>query len=115
MTSLAASARTNFYIARQQFKSFFIKPTKSLEIAIYDAKYKDHRITTLPRHTEDEIKQAEVYFGSERTKIKFLETDYGYYVQPTQRHYKLQFEMFFGFGCGNMGYDPNRTIFVPKF
>ena len=47
--------------------------------------------------------------------MKYIETNYGFYIQPTERHYKFQFEDFFGFGCGNIGYDSNRTIFVSKF
>jgi hypothetical protein len=54
-------------------------------------------------------------FGSTDTPLKFAETDAGFYIQPTKRHYAAQFEDFFGFGCGNYGYDQTRTIYIPKY
>lgn len=53
-------------------------------------------------------------FGSTSTKLLISETPFGYYIQPTVPHYKFQFEDFFGFGPGNMGFHKGRTIFIPK-
>lgn len=53
-------------------------------------------------------------FGSTETTLLVAETKFGYYVQPTVPHYKFQFEDFFGFGLGNIGFHKGRTIFIPK-
>lgn len=48
------------------------------------------------------------------TTVLVSETSYGYFVKPTRHHFKSEFEIFFGFGCGNNGYSSERVIFVPK-
>lgn len=52
-------------------------------------------------------------FGSDHTTVNVQETNYGIFVSPTERHYKQQFESFFGFGCGNSGFSYDRTVFIP--
>jgi hypothetical protein len=46
-------------------------------------------------------------------KIAVMDTDHGFYVQPREPYFKLQFEELFGFGCGCLGFDTNKTIFIP--
>lgn len=53
-------------------------------------------------------------FSSEPATILVHETRNGFFVKPANRHFKFQFEQFFGFGTGNIGYDKDRTVFVPK-
>lgn len=56
-----------------------------------------------------------VHFGSDKiTKIKVYELWYGYYLQPTERVFKYQFEVLFLIGLGNYGYKDNLTLFIPK-
>ncbi len=55
-----------------------------------------------------------VKFSNETTTLKVLETCYGYYVKPTERHYKYDFENFFGFGPGCLGYNPNECVLIRK-
>jgi hypothetical protein len=54
-------------------------------------------------------------FGSDSTSIRYTETQFGYYIQPVKQHVNYQFEDFFGFGCGNLGYNKHRTIFIPRY
>jgi hypothetical protein len=61
-----------------------------------------------------EFKETTMKFMSNpNLKIAVLETDHGFYVQPRETYYKLQFEELFGFGSGCLGFDKNRTIFIP--
>jgi hypothetical protein len=53
-------------------------------------------------------------FASEPVDILVHETRNGFFIKPANRHFKFQFEQFFGFGAGNIGYDKDRTVFVPK-
>lgn len=53
-------------------------------------------------------------FGSTETTVMVSETQFGWYIKPTVPHYKYQFEDFFGFGHGNLGFHKGRTMFVPK-
>ena len=55
-----------------------------------------------------------VMFASDPYNVSVLETCTGYYVRPTGRHFKYQFEQFFGLGCGNWGYHEDLCTFVPK-
>lgn len=52
-------------------------------------------------------------FGKDDLKVAVLKSDYGYYIQPREPHYKYQFEDFFQFGPGNLGYSKERTVYVP--
>lgn len=36
-------------------------------------------------------------------------------IRPNGKCFKAQYEYFFRFGCGNVGYDPTRTILMPKY
>jgi hypothetical protein len=58
--------------------------------------------------------EKQMYFGSSLTTIRYLETAHGFFVQPTERHYKAQFEDFFGLDSGNLGYKNEKTVYVPK-
>lgn len=69
-------------------------------------------VQNVPHNCEAQMTQHK--FGDFVT-IKYYETTRGYYVQPTCKHYTRQFELFFGFGCMNEGYDDNKTIYVSKY
>lgn len=62
-------------------------------------------------------KWIEIYhsFGSKPIKLKYTEDAFYYYFKPTERYYVYQFEEFFGFGCGNIEFDKDRIIKIPKF
>jgi hypothetical protein len=53
------------------------------------------------------------FMSNPNLKIAVMDTDHGYYIQPREAYFKNQFEELFGFGCGCLGFDKNRTIFVP--
>lgn len=68
----------------------------------------------VPKNVEPKIIDN-VLFGSDKyTKIKVYDVWYGYYLQPTERVYKYDFEVLFGLGLGNDGYKDNLTLFIPK-
>lgn len=52
-------------------------------------------------------------FSSEGV-VMVKETTIGFFVKPGGKCFKSQFESFFDFDCCNMGYNPNRTVFIPK-
>lgn len=63
-----------------------------------------------------ECKKENILFGSDcKSDIKIYETWYGYFIQPSQRVYKYQFEQLFLIGYCNNGYKKDKTIFIPKF
>ena len=74
-----------------------------------------HREIVTPPSCSTDWNIIEWNFGSDRTHIRYVETQFGYYIQPVKRHFRHQFEDFFGFGCGNVGHDEKRTIFIPKY
>lgn len=59
--------------------------------------------------------EVPVVFASEPCRVKVLETWAGYYVMPTARHCKDQFERFLGIGAGNDGYRDDLCTFIPKY
>jgi hypothetical protein len=71
-----------------------------------------YRIIDVQAPESGGYKESLVSFGGALTSVKYLETSYGYFVKPMEHCYKAQFEYFFGFGAGNMGWDSNRTVFV---
>lgn len=52
-------------------------------------------------------------FGQTGLKIAVMKTEYGYFIHPIERCHKHQFEEFFGFGCGNIGFDEKRIVYLP--
>lgn len=74
----------------------------------------DKRIVDCCYNPKDGYTECEYTFASEPTTILVHETKNGFFVKPADRHFKFQFEQFFGFGAGNIGYDKDRTVFVPK-
>ena len=58
--------------------------------------------------------ETSVVFVSDPVNVRVYETIFGYYVKPVDMHFKYQFENFFGFGCGNVGFDKERTTYVLK-
>lgn len=94
-------------------KSFLIKNPKPFYEMLLSNHYSDTIIQPcyIPK---GKFKETNVdWFGKDDLKIAVMKTDYGYYIQPRERHYKMQFEEYFGFGSGNLGYDKNRTVYVP--
>jgi hypothetical protein len=81
---------------------------------LYSSKYLDNRIIFPCHIPEGEFKETTVEFMSKPDlKVAVMKTPYGFYVQPREPFYKYQFEEFFGFGCGNLGFDEKKTIFIP--
>lgn len=74
-----------------------------------------HREIVTPPLASSDWHIMEWSFGSDPSTIRYTETQFGYYIQPVKQHVNYQFENFFGFGCGNLGYDKYRTIFIPKY
>lgn len=85
-----------------------IRPLKS---AISNKNIRIYNVSQI----DGEYKEISISFGSDSTIVKYKESPYGYYVQPTKPHFKYGFEEFFGFGCGNYGFDENTTVFVGKY
>jgi hypothetical protein len=60
-------------------------------------------------------RKENILFGSDcKSDIKLYETSYGYFIQPTEKVYKYQFEELFLLGCCNYNYKKDKTIFIPK-
>lgn len=78
---------------------------------------KDNRIiaSDLPwKPSEDSYQPVKQGFGSTQTTVLVSETRLGWFIKPTQPHYKYQFEDYFGFGHCNTGYTGTRVIFAPR-
>ncbi len=63
---------------------------------------------------DGEYTAVSVNFSGEPTTLNVMETCYGYYVKPTERHYKYGFEDLFGLGAGCAGYNPNECVLIRK-
>lgn len=63
----------------------------------------------------DYINKEVSWFGREDLKIAVLETKYGFFIQPREKHLRFDFENFFQIGYGNSDYDINKTVYVPLF
>jgi hypothetical protein len=87
---------------------------RTVEEAIYNSD-ETHivRGVTPPTATTKAV-LTNVHFGSGSTTVRYWETACGYYIQPTGKYYKSQFELFFGFGIGNAYFDADKTVYVPK-
>lgn len=46
--------------------------------------------------------------------VAVAEVPGGYLVKPKAPHYKSQFEVFFGFDGGNLGFNKQRCVFIPN-
>lgn len=57
-------------------------------------------------YTKREFKETTVeLLDKPDLKVAVMKTPHGFYVQPRERFYKVQFEEFFELGCGNIGFD----------
>jgi len=64
---------------------------------------------------QGEYKEQSSGFFGEDVKFQVMETEYGHFIRPIKPHLKYQYEDFFGFGCGNMGFDLRRTVYLPFY
>ena len=87
------------------------KPLLSLQSAIILNQAKMIRDCRAPVM---ELKPQKVKFGGEEITVNVLETRVGYFIKPVDHVYKHEFEVLFGFGAGNLGFDLERTIFIPN-
>lgn len=44
-----------------------------------------------------------------------MKTDHGYYIKPTENVYDAHFEVMFGFGPCNSGFDDKRVVYFPTY
>lgn len=95
-------------------KSSTIKTIKTFDKCNYNSIYSSDVIQYPYFIPNGEFIEKKVnWFGKENLKIAVMETNYGYFIQPREHYYKYQFEEYFGFGYGNVGYCENKTIYVP--
>lgn len=52
-------------------------------------------------------------FGSQTTEVDIAHAYNGTFIRPRHRCYSYQFERFFGFGAGNLGFNTEVTRYLP--
>ncbi len=81
-----------------------------------DGRWNRHRVRVARPHRADELTgKLETKFGSDGvTHVRYLETPWGFYVQPTERVAKCQFHQLFFDGV--LATEPldQVEIFIPK-
>lgn len=81
---------------------------------LYTYKHLHDRIINPCYIPNGEFKETTVEFlDKPDLKVAVMKTRHGFYIQPRERFYKFQFEEFFGLGCGNIGFDEKKTVFIP--
>lgn len=105
-----------FRIKKDMAWGMLLKPNTNFKSALNNNAYKRIILQDLPENLKKSpVEYVDITFGSETTKLKVVDAPGGFFAQPTCPHYKYQFEDLFGFGAGNAGYDPYRTVYVSKF
>lgn len=86
---------------------------KSLNIGIYRGDNIDllTPINNL-KISEDEFIKYNASFGSKETSLLIYETDYGYFIKPSEYVARHEFELIFGFT--GYGYNKDKVLFYPK-
>jgi hypothetical protein len=59
------------------------------------------------------FEETTIVFNNEKILVNLWMSYHGYYIKPIDKCYKYQFEEFFGFGPGNLGFDKNKVIYIP--
>lgn len=75
-------------------------------------KFDDYREIQLDVDTEM-IEQKEL-FGSAITTLKIFYNEYGYFIRPTEKVFRLEFEDLFGLKPSNEDYNENMVLFYPS-
>jgi hypothetical protein len=61
---------------------------------------------------EDHFTEVLLQVPHEDSSVRVYSTPFGLLVRPNGKCFVYQYEALFGFGCGNVGFSPQRTVLL---